>query len=291
MLFMLFIFPFIGFAQIDDYITFDYYYSHVLYRDTLANPNCIWQVGFPQKSVFTPNIASPNAIMTDTLNPYPINDTSSFIIKHAVGEGFLCPGPSSIGIVGDYFVNSDSLYDFGIIEFSPDNGATWVSITSDTDPLPNFNPLGLTGNSTGWKQFNIPLGVVKNMYNFESFDTVQFKFTFISDDVFDNLDGLMFDNIKIKDNDCVLVGNNEIQEQNSNTYPNPFTTNLNLNYEHLTKGKLFIYDMTGKLVHSEIIKNTNSTTVNTSEFTKGIYFYKIVDSKTGLNVSRGKIVK
>ena len=49
--------------------------------------------------------------------------------------------------------------------------------------------------------------------------------------------------------------------------------------------------MTGQLVHSETINNSNSTTVSTSTFNKGIYFYKIVDTTTGLSVGSGKVVK
>jgi hypothetical protein len=49
--------------------------------------------------------------------------------------------------------------------------------------------------------------------------------------------------------------------------------------------------MTGKLVHSESINNSNSTIINTSSLKKGIYFYKIVDTKTGLITGSGKIVK
>jgi len=71
----------------------------------------------------------------------------------------------------------------------------------------------------------------------------------------------------------------------------PYTATLNFNYKQLTKWKLFIYDKTGKLVHSEIIKNTNSTTVSTSTFNKCIYFYKIVDAKTDLSLDSGKVVK
>ena len=33
---------------------------------------------------------------------------------------------------GEYYVNSDSLTDFGLIEFSPDNGTTWIDLINDT---------------------------------------------------------------------------------------------------------------------------------------------------------------
>ncbi len=45
-----------------------------LYIDTVSNPNNIWQVGIPQKTIFTDAYSAPNVIVTDTANPYPVND-------------------------------------------------------------------------------------------------------------------------------------------------------------------------------------------------------------------------
>jgi len=83
---------------------------------------------------------------------------------------------------------------------------------------------------------------------------------------------------------------NKVTSSISN-YPNPFTNTLNLSYNLLTNGELSIFDVTGKLIHSETIKNSNTTVVNTSNFTKGVYFYKLVDTTTGLSVGNGKVVK
>ena len=49
--------------------------------DTVNYPNNVWQIGKPQKTVFDSAYSYPNAIVTDTLNPYPVNDTSVFMIK------------------------------------------------------------------------------------------------------------------------------------------------------------------------------------------------------------------
>jgi len=85
-----------------------------------------------------------------------------------------------------------------------------------------------------------------------------------------------------------------VDENKTNTltaYPSPFTTTLNLSFNQLTNGTLSIFDVDGKLIHSETMQNTNSLKVNTSVFTKGVYFYKVVDTNTGLNVGNGKVVK
>jgi len=85
-----------------------------------------------------------------------------------------------------------------------------------------------------------------------------------------------------------------VDENKTNTltaYPSPFTTTLNLSFNQLTNGTLSIFDVNGKLIHSETISNSNTTTINTLEFTKGVYFYKLVDTSTGLGIGKGKVFK
>ncbi|HEY0030587.1 MAG TPA: hypothetical protein VGC65_07505, partial [Bacteroidia bacterium] len=52
-------------------------WGYELYIDTISNPGNVWQIGPPQKNTFTGAVSSPNVIVTDTLNYYPVNDTSS----------------------------------------------------------------------------------------------------------------------------------------------------------------------------------------------------------------------
>jgi len=302
-LLILFVFPFLGISQsnIQHYnFTFeDTTHEYFMYRDTVSNPNCVWQVGVPQKTVFTTPISVSNCIITDTLNSYPINDTSSFIIKHEVSAGYYLYGEvyPVVYLAGKYYVNSDTLNDFGKIEFSPDNGLSWILISDDTLTLQNgtnswpnidYNHV-FTGDSYGWKDFQITLGGYDYTI-FDAGDTVQFKFTFISDGIDNNLDGLMFDDIRIEDGSG--AGTDEFSKYKNNIgYPNPFTNSLNLSYDNLSSGSLSIYDVNGKLVHSEIINNSNATTVDTSDFIKGVYFYILVDTNTGLSVYNGKVVK
>ena len=57
---------------------FENNYSFISYSPQLNN---VWQVGPTIKPFFGSSNSLPNAIMTDTINPYPINITSSFIIR------------------------------------------------------------------------------------------------------------------------------------------------------------------------------------------------------------------
>ena len=53
----------------------DSLWNHAIIIDTVNFRQNIWQVGKPNKSVFTSAMSAPNVIVTDTLNPYPPSDT------------------------------------------------------------------------------------------------------------------------------------------------------------------------------------------------------------------------
>src|SRR5680860_1850189 len=57
-----------------------------VYIDTAGGNS--WSIGAPDKTVFTSAYSPSNVIVTDTLDPYPMNDTSSFIIKHLASGGW-----------------------------------------------------------------------------------------------------------------------------------------------------------------------------------------------------------
>ena len=48
------------------------------YLEIGNSANNIWQIGVPQKTFFNSSYSLPNAIVTDTLNNYPINNYSYF---------------------------------------------------------------------------------------------------------------------------------------------------------------------------------------------------------------------
>lgn len=127
--------------------------------DTISNPNNIWQIGHPQKALFTAAYSAPNSIVTDTLNTYPINDTSVFLITN-VADGMGFEWPHTVSIAANYFVDSDTLTDYGAFEFSPDNGITWIDLLNDTSTYSssiywNENKATFTGSSNGWESFKV----------------------------------------------------------------------------------------------------------------------------------------
>jgi hypothetical protein len=247
--------------------------------DTTSNQHNAWQVGSPQKTNFNSAYSPPNAIVTDTLNSYPVNDTSVFtLVNVPEGSGFLWQ--HTVILSGQYLVNSDSLTDFGMIEFSPDNGITWIDLINDpiysgylswytTQPV-------LTGNSNGWQNFYVNLAGLGGVFFIPDGDTVLYRFTFITDSVQTNKDGLMFDDFHFED---YYEGIDEIQNDNLISIgPNPATDKLFINSGTSFGNEIVqVIDYTGKIL---IEKNTFSEkSINTSALADGIYFLKYSNDK------------
>ncbi|MFA6924529.1 MAG: T9SS type A sorting domain-containing protein [Bacteroidales bacterium] len=260
--------------------------SH-LFIDTISNPNNLWQIGEPQKTVFTSAHSIPNAIVTDTLYSYPKNNISSFIILDYPAGGFSGEGMTLIG--GYYKVNSDTLKDYGTIEFSYDNGTTWVNIN---DTLYKFyvmyippKPV-LTGNSNGWIHFSFGVSGL-NLLPGAHGDTILFRFSFVSDSIQNNLDGLMYDDFQINDFAGSVEDINSMGI-NSKIYPNPASTQITIELPKKEEQSIItIYNLNGEELIKQQIKN-NKTDVDISELQSGVYFIKIVNNK---NVEIKKIIK
>jgi hypothetical protein len=178
----------------------------VLNIDFVSNPNNIWQIGPPQKSVLNNSYSIPNVIITDTTNTYPINDTSSFTIECTATEPSSSVHWSNFDFSFKYFVDSDTLMDYGLIEFSPDNGATWIDLIGDPsyssylEWFVNGSTLTkpiLTGSSTGWVEAHVLMWQLGVLLDIQPGTNFLWRFSFISDGVQNNRDGLMYDNIFI----------------------------------------------------------------------------------------------
>lgn len=244
--------------------------------DTSSNPNNIWQKGHPNKTVFISAKSSPNVVVTDTINSYPTNDTSSFTIIHVGSSGWQVNYPA-IFVDGWYYVNSDTLTDYGYIEFSSDHGITWFRADSPTnhgccfsgsEELPTFS-----GNSFGWKHFHyclcthIPVTIG---------DTVLYRFTFISDNVQTNKDGLMFDDLHFED---WTEGIDEIQNDNLITIsPNPTSGELTIGRtKSSNKQTVQIFNFLGQILYDN--SNFIGEKIDTRNLFDGMYLLKYSNTK------------
>lgn len=252
------------------------YYCPNLIIDTVNNAGNIWQIGRPQKTVFDSAYSWPNVIATDTASAYPTNDTSVFVLKNVDVGGFALHHTAVLG--GYYRVNTDSLNDYGLIEFSPDNGLTWVDLINDTVYNSYYDwytakPV-LTGNSNGWKNFSVRLEDLGPVFNMNWADTFLYRFTFISDNIPDTLDGLMFDNLHFHNE---YEGIEEYSLVKSKAYPNPVNGVLTVDFDNTEylPFQLSVFDNIGRQVYSQAEITNDRVSINTDNYHTGIYHYEL----------------
>ncbi|MEI7492161.1 MAG: T9SS type A sorting domain-containing protein [Bacteroidota bacterium] len=236
------------------------------YNVSIPSSNNIWQVSIPSKTVFDSAYSSPKAILTDSSGPYPVNNTSSFIIK-LIPPAY-CECAPVIGAV--YKFDSDTLRDFGRIEFSLDHGTTWLNALSDTVIPDGYwitpRPV-LTGRIYQWKEFTafIPGYYVT--------DTLYYRFTFISDGIQTNQDGWMLDDIQLIDHTEGIRDTRSPHE--INIYPNPASGIITVSMNNFTeKMDVSVYDILGQSCLQHMMYK-NYEPINISSLCKGIYMIKI----------------
>jgi hypothetical protein len=255
-------------------------FDYLLQIDTISNPNNIWQIGVPQKSIINSAYSSPNVIITETINHYPPNDTSVFIFKHIDQGGY--SNHHSAELAGYYKVNSDSLNDYGTIEISLDKGTTWINLITDTTYSNYYywqtEKPTLTGNSNGWQNFWVSLAELGNAFNVTFNDTILIKFTFISDSIADNLDGLAYDNFQFCDG---WEGIEEIKDNNLITvYPNPTNNLLYVIRKKQPKNEsVQIFTYAGQLLFEDGNFKSSFIDIKKINLPDGLYFFKYSDTR------------
>jgi hypothetical protein len=172
-----------------------------IYVYTDSNPQNIWQVGKPQKVIFDSAATYRNAIVTDTVNPYPVGNTSSFYFDYA--NHYM--SHEILGIQWKQKLDMDKGTDGGLVEFSFDYGATWLNAFNNPyvwnffgyDPQ-NKDTLStgeyaFSGTDSTWKDVWLcyQLDFVASMT-----DSIKIRFTFKSDSVNNNREGWMIDNLQ-----------------------------------------------------------------------------------------------
>ena len=249
-------------------ITFDpgdTLYPHAITIDTTVYHHNIWQIGAPHKTVFTSAYSLPNVIVTDALNPYPVNDTSVFYLK-------IPNHLSSLSVVGFYYqLNIDSGA-IAKIEISEDNGLDWVNYIDSLPSCFSYNddtPVNLSSSTTGWTYFGL-------YGNYECADipsdTFLFRFTFISDSIPTTKDGWMIDNIFVQ----FWCDANVSQIQNNGfilIFPNPAYDNLNIT-SSTPITQLTITNLLGQSIYT-LQPNTENAQVDVSGLPPGVYFVKV----------------
>ena len=251
--------------------------------DTTGSQSNIWQVGTPKKNELNLALSIPDVIITDTINPYPINCSSSFVVQHMADGGFTLPHTAILA--GYYWVNSDYKHDTGTIEFSPDNGLTWIDLINDTVYSDYYywwtNKPILSGNSGGWVEFSVFLAPLGPAFGIQEGDTVLYRFSFHSDNNPESLDGLMFDDLHFEDWYEGLAKHEPIAYLAS--FPNPVANLLNIvvpefDYsEILSRAFIEIYSVIGqKLLQVPVENGQKKVEVDVSSLPKGMVIVHLV---------------
>ena len=246
--------------------------------DTIPAPQNLWQIGMPHKVVIDSASYPSKAIITDTLDPYPVNNYSVFTVTNLATEGDIYGFRMIQGI---YYVESDSLKDFGRMEFSPDYGISWIDLIKDTIYNANIQWLTmpvLTGHSFTAKYFELIMIENGSVFNIELGDTLTVRFTFISDSTFDNLSGLMYDDLCFWD---FVEGISEIRFKpvKSRIYPNPSDDAFTIEFDNPREAsfQLAIYDINSKLLLTKEDIASNQISLHLRHFSPGTYVYKLTN--------------
>lgn len=266
--------------------------------DTHSNHHNVWQIGTPQKTVFTSAHSIPNVIVTNTLNPVSANDTSVFYLKHVRDNVFMPYHYFSLSFW--YQMDGDST-DFGTIEISPDTGHTWINIlTQDTTFQMNwYSPKPtLTGSTNGWQSFDLDMmtwasdddTINPSFPILMTADTILFRFTYITDSSSTPHDGWMIDDFSVVD---LYEGINTIQNQIvSKSFPNPTLDIVTIEFENIDNSlhEVTVFNEKGQQILLKKTTNQSKFELNLKSLYSGIYYYKLINLRNN-QISFGKIVK
>ena len=253
-----------------------------IFIDWDSSGSNIWQVGIPQKNVFTEARSLPKAIMTDTLNPYPVNNESTF--------GFTIDSMfSNFGVLAVQWsqkLDMDTGKDGGIVEFSVDTGKTWQNAfnnpyvynfygysNANIDTLPDSTVI-FSGIDTTWRD----LWLCFDMSWLSSFNVhFMVRYTFMSDSIFDNKDGWMVDNILVHPTYVHTISEVE-QPEYIKVAPNPTSGKLDiigqkLEYFHIIE-KIELYNTNGHLVQ-QWGKSPTKFSIDIGRHKPGVYYLKV----------------
>ncbi|WP_294676007.1 T9SS type A sorting domain-containing protein [uncultured Fluviicola sp.] len=253
---------------------------------TIENtPTNLWEIGTIQKNSFTSGYNSPGAIATDTVDPYPTNTTSTFLISWVTNEPSNSIHWTTVRLQFAYNVDSDTLTDYGSIEFSPDSGATWIDLLNVNDQTygsylewdlsgPNgIIPPTLSGNSNGWIHRSLNMHFLTHDLAIPAGTAILWRFSFTSDGNQSNKDGLMFDDIVLLITPPLSV--EELTADNIQISPNPVNSIMDIQITGTTEKLLYsIYSSEGKLI-KQFDDEDAETALDLNTLNSGIYYLTI----------------
>lgn len=260
--------------------------SSITYQIDTPTTSNIWQVGPPQKTVFNSATTAPNVIVTDTINTYPSNNHSSFTIGFDAFSAMGWPN----GIMAFRWkqkLDMDPGKDFGLVEFSIDNGLSWQNAfgnpyvynfygfnTDNVDTL-NLNGqdiIGFTGHDPVWRD----VWLCYNGAWLGFSDSIKVRYTFVSDSIDNQMDGWMLDNMQAH-RTFIHTVSSAPNEAPIALSPNPTNGILNIEMKSMSETQLIdlmeLVDVNGAILNSW--KSIPSKFfIDLREYSKGLYFVR-----------------
>ncbi len=248
-----------------------------------TQPNNIWQIGHPNKPGFDSVVYGNKVLITDTINPYPPNNKSSFQIRIKTPFPQFCIGKVDIAFTLKY--QTDSLHASFYTEVSYDDGRTWKNIINDEmqnmrtfffyyydDTYINIDTIPrLTGFMKKWGYANY----IWHWYEegWGSVDSAIYRFTFESDSTQTNKGGVMIDLFRMDVYNYCWESVNRLDENKIKVLPNPVTQISYIDFKGLQFTELHIYDMLGRIQYQTNDLNTQLFEITREKFNQGCYFY------------------
>lgn len=256
----------------------------------------LWQIGEPAKNFFDKAWSVPNAIVTDSLNSYPIGQSRWFELELNQNTTWSWP---YIQIEWFYKADMEEGVDGGIIETSYDDGQSWKNIFSDPDFRPTlvgdynidtlFNgQIGITG-TTDWSWMAICWGTYEGELP-DYPNNIKIRYTFVSDSTDTQQEGWMLDNfLSIVE---IIGSTSDETPESFLIYPNPTTDDLYFDLSELNQNEasLYIYNDKGLLVGREEFNGLSVETsfISTAHLPSGKYTALL---KSGDSVFRSSFMK
>ncbi len=259
--------------------------------------NNIWTHGMPNKEIFNLGDDSSAVIITDTVENYPINNTSVFEVTWICSDFCLGSSLDNFAFGFEYKMDSDLGVDGGKIEISINNGAfrnaayyqDWTQDTiqffgyDSTNYVTSLNGPGISGSLH--EEWNI-------MY-FHSLSgnggfQIPFKlrFTFASDSIQTNKEGWM---IRGFNTSVAFLDTENIDDQKSiKVFPNPIHDEVTIRIESLKSYRYILFNSEGQKIKEDEI-NDFATIIDMDNITTGVYLIMIYDGKG--NYYTQKVIK
>lgn len=260
----------------------------------LNDSNNIWQIGSPNKPPLDTTPYPPNALLTDTVFSYPVNNHSVFELhaRKPLCCPFLCWSRMILQIA--FISDVDSLKDGLYIEVSYNDSGVWTNVFNDTFADEKIS--SLFNNFPNDTLFNGEWGISHLYQNIPSWfsyfdvtwqwltqnntqylvDSVAFRFHFVSDSINTNKQGIeiLYVYLGVSDLCSASVENNIINDVT--IFPNPVNDLSVIRLDKDNNYRLEVYNITGQVVLTTDFFGSEYR-IGQNKFLSG-YYYFIVTS-------------